>query len=163
MPDDRRRRAQPMEIRYEVAIAAPRERVFEFLADTRNFPVVDRALVEFEPHQRMVLGLEGTFVHRRGGMKARTTWHVAELETPSRIRVGVSGAGYEMEETANLATTDAGTIAAFVDSVWATSLAGRLMVALSGRIMRRDLEQRAALLKAALEQAAAEDGVAGRP
>jgi hypothetical protein len=125
--------------------------VFDFLTDTESFPVIDRALVSHAPHGRMHAGLAGTFVHRRGGMTARSTWHVAELVRPSRIRVAVRGAGYEMDETVELDPTDHGTHAAFIDRVRPTSLAGRLMVALSGAVMRRDLERRAALLKATLE------------
>jgi DNA-binding transcriptional regulator LsrR (DeoR family) len=82
---------------------------------------------------------------------ARSTWEVTELERPSRIRVAVRGMGYEMDEIATLSATGGGTLATFVDAVRPTSLAGRFMVALSGGIMRRDLDQRARLLKAALE------------
>lgn len=141
-----------MEVRGEVSIVAPREAVFDFLVDTRSFEIVDLALVEFTPHERMRVGLTGTFVHRRGGMTARSTWRVVELHEPSRIRVLVRGKGYEMDETAILATTGSGTLATFVDSVRPTSPLGRLMVALSGGIMRRDLERRSARLKAALER-----------
>jgi uncharacterized protein YndB with AHSA1/START domain len=143
-----------MEIRHDVLILRPPEAVFDFLTDTDSFPVIDRALRSYTPRGRMSAGLAGTFVHRRGGMTARSTWYVAALVRPSHIHVAVRGAGYEMDETVELAPTDHGTRAAFIDRVRPTSLPGRLMVALSGAVMRRDLERRAALLKATLEPGA---------
>jgi hypothetical protein len=140
-----------VEIRHQVTVDRPPSEVFAFLVDTRNFPIVDRALVAVTPQDRLQPGMSGTFVHRRGGIIARTTWQVEGLEEPSFVRVAIRGAGYAMEETAHLAPNGRGTRATFVDTVRPTSIPGRLMVALSGRIMRRDLEQRAALLKAALE------------
>ena len=140
-----------MEIRHEIEVGQSAESVFDFLIDTRSFKAVDRALVSYTPEGTMRVGLTGTFVHRRGGMTARSSWRVEELERPSRLRVSIRGMGYEMEESATLAATDSGTRVAFVDTVQPTSMAGRLMVALSGRIMRRDLAGRAALLKATLE------------
>ena len=140
-----------MEISHEVQIARAPEAVFDFLVETDNFPVVDRALVDFAPRGRMSVGLRGTFVHLRGGMRARSAWQVSDLVRPRRIHVAVRGMGYEMDEVATLAPTPSGTLATFVDIVRATSLAGRLMVALSGRLMRLDLRRRAALLKESLE------------
>lgn len=148
-----------MEIRHEVQIARSPEAVFDFLIDSDSFPVVDHALVAYHPRGLMHVGLRGTFVHRRGGMTARSTWQVAELERPARIRVTVRGMGYELNETATLSATATGTRATFVVAVRATSLAGRFMVALSGGIIRRDLRRRARLLQAALE-ARTSEGVA---
>ena len=148
-----------MQIRHEIDVARPPEDVFDFLIDTDSFRVVDRALVSSTPGGLMHVGLSGTFVHRRGGMTARSAWTVAELERPSRLRVAVRGMGYEMDEVASLVATDSGTHATFVDTVRPTSFAGRLMVAVSGGIMRRDLAARAALLKATLE----EDSAAASP
>jgi hypothetical protein len=121
--------------------------------DRRNvrFALGDQALVSYTPEGRMHVGLEGTFVHRRGGMKIRTTWTVAERERPSRLRVAVRWMGYEMEGVATLAVSESGTRASFVDTVRPTSIAGRLMVALSSRIMQRDLRERAGLLRSELE------------
>ena len=140
-----------MEIRDEIEVARPPEVVFDFLVDTSSFAIVDRALVSFEPSGLMRVGLRGTFDHRRGGMTAHSTWEVLELVRPSRIRVAVRGSGYEMDETATLSARGGRTLASFVDTVRPTSLGGRVMVALSGGIMRRDLDRRARLLKAALE------------
>jgi hypothetical protein len=140
-----------LQVRHEIEVARPPEVVFDFLIDTDSFPVVDRALVSYTPHGLMRVGLSGTFVHRRGGMTARTTWKVEELERPSHLRVAVRGMGYEMDEEATLVATDSGTHATFIDTVRPTSIPGRVMVALSTGIMRRDLNKRAALLKSTLE------------
>jgi carbon monoxide dehydrogenase subunit G len=142
-----------VQIHHEVEVERPPEAVFDFLIDTDSFPVLDRALVSYAPSGLMRVGLTGTFVHRRGLMKARSSWTVDELERPSRIRVAIQGMGYEMEETATLAAIDGGTLATFVDRVRPTSIAGRLMVAMSGGIMRCDLIRRGGRLKAALEAA----------
>lgn len=150
-----------MEIRHEIEVDRTPAAVFDFLTDSANFPVVDAALVEYSPHERLRLGLRGTFAHRRGGMTARTTWEVAEFEPPARVRVTVRGMGYEMDEIATLAPTTIGTRATFVETVRPTNLAGRLLVALSGGIMRRDLDARARLLKTALESSATDEGVSG--
>jgi hypothetical protein len=132
--------------------------VFDFLADTASFPAVDLALVDYQPRGRLVEGLEGTFTHRRGGMTARTTWRVEELVAPTRLRVSIAGLGYGMESLAELARDGdgegEGTVARFVDAVWPTNLYGRVLVALSGGIMRRDLRARADRLKAILESSA---------
>ena len=96
--------------------------------------------------------MTGRFLHRRIGLPARSTWHVTELDAPRRLRVEIRGMGYGMTEEADLEATPSGTRVRFVDRVWPTSLAGRVMVALSGGIMRRDLRERAARLKAVLDQ-----------
>ena len=140
-----------MQIRHEIEIARQPEEVFDFLIDTDSFRVVDPALVSYTPPGVMRLGVTGTFVHRRRGMIARSTWSVEELERPWRLRVAVRGTGYAMEEAASLAATSAGTRVTFVDSVRSTSALGRLMVAVSTGIMRRDLIERAARLGSALE------------
>jgi hypothetical protein len=143
-------------IQHEVEIGRPPEVVFDFLIDTNRFRVVDRTLVSYTPDGLMRVGLTGTFVHRRGGVTARSTWKVEELERPSRLRVAVRGMGYELHETASLVATDAGTRATFIVTARPTSIAGRLMVALSGGIMRRDLITRAARLKSTLENPASD-------
>lgn len=132
-------------------IDRPPPEVFDFLTDTRSFKVVDAALVEFEPHGRMTAGMTGRFLHRRSGLPARSTWRVAELDAPRRLSVEIQGMGYAMTEEADLTASAGGSQVRFVDRVWPTSLAGRLLVALSGGIMRRDLRARADRLKAVLE------------
>lgn len=63
-----------MQIRHEVEVERPPEVVFDFLIDTDSFRVVDRALVSYTPGGLMHVGLSGAFVHRRGGVTARSTW-----------------------------------------------------------------------------------------
>jgi hypothetical protein len=141
------------ELKDEVDIARAPVDVFAFLADTGSFRALDSALVEVEPEGPLTLGLTGRFFHRRGGLPARTTWRVIALEAPSRIAVEVRGMGYAMTETLELEGHGAGTRARFVERVWPTRLAGRLLVAISGGVMRRDLAKRRELLKAVLERA----------
>ena len=126
--------------------------VFAILADPANLRVVDPALVDFSPSGQLSAGLQGTMAHRRGPMIARTSWTVTEHDAPRSLVVEIQGSGYGMTEAAILEPSDGGTRATFVDRVWPTSLAGRLMVALSGGIMRRDLRARAERLRTALEQ-----------
>jgi hypothetical protein len=128
--------------------------VFAYLADTASFRAVDLALVDFQPRGRLTEGLEGTFTHRRGGMTVRTTWRVEELDEPRSLRVSIRGLGYVMESLVELGPDGEETLARFVDSIWPTNLAGRVMLALSGGIMRRDLRARADRLKAILESPA---------
>ena len=130
----------------ELDVARSPEDVFDFLADIDSFRVVDPALVDVAPGGRLAEGLSGTFTHRRGGMTARTTWRVTEFAPPTVLEVAIRGAGYEMTERAELEGVGTGTRATFVDRVWPTSLAGRVLVALSGGIMRRDLRARAGRL-----------------
>jgi len=143
----------------ELDVARSPEDVFAFLADIDSFRALDPALIECQPTGRLAGGLSGTFAHRRGGMTARTTWRVTEFVPPTLLEVAIRGAGYEMTERANLEATGSGTRATFVDRVWPTSLAGRVLVALSGGIMRRDLRARAGRLKAILE----DEPPGGRP
>ena len=124
--------------------------IFDFLTDPTKFGVVDLALVEVEPMTPIALGTGGRMTHRRGGMIARTTWSVTSFEPPRAVTVEIHGSGYAMTESAELETTPAGTRIRFVDRVWPTSLPGRLLVALSGGIMRRDLQARSEHLVAAL-------------
>lgn len=126
--------------------------VFAFLADSANIRLVDPALVDFSPTGQLSAGLQGTMAHRRGWMVARTSWTVTEYDEPRSLVVEIQGSGYAMTEAAILEPSDGGTRATFVDTVWPTSLAGRLLVALSGGIMRRDLRGRAERLRVVLEQ-----------
>jgi uncharacterized protein YndB with AHSA1/START domain len=138
-------------IQRELLIERDIDTVFAYLADTASFKAVDPALVEFEPAGRLVAGMTGRFLHRRGGLPARSTWVVRELDAPRRLVVEIAGMGYGMTEAADLEPAGGGTRVRFVDRVWPTSLPGRLMVKLSGGIMRRDLQSRAVRLRGLLE------------
>lgn len=122
------------------------------LIDTSRLRELDPALVDYGPPGPLTAASEGWFKHRRGGMTARTTFRVRVFEAPRRLEVAITGMGYQMTEAAELEATPTGTRARFVDRVWPTTLPGRLLVALSGGIMRRDLRARAARLKAILEE-----------
>lgn len=126
--------------------------VFDFLAHTRSFREVDAALVSFQPEGPLIEGMTGTFLHRRGGLPARSSWRVVHVDPPGHLMVEIRGMGYGMSEAVDLEATGTGTRARFVDRVWPTSLPGRLLVALSGGIMRRDLRARAERLRTILER-----------
>ncbi|MEO5704532.1 MAG: SRPBCC family protein [Candidatus Limnocylindrales bacterium] len=136
---------------HDVEVARHPEDVFAFLTDEAGIRAVDPALVDYGPPGPLGEGATGWFKHRRGGMTARTTFRVTAFEPPHRIEVAISGMGYAMTESAVLEAMAAGTRARFVDRVWPTNLPGRVLVALSGGIMRRDLRARSARLKAILE------------
>jgi hypothetical protein len=61
--------------------------------------------------------------------------------------------GYRMRETVELSDDGPGTAMFVVDELSGTSLLGDLFVAISKGFIRRDLQARAALLRAALESA----------
>jgi polyketide cyclase/dehydrase/lipid transport protein len=142
------------ELRFEIDIAREPDDVFGFLTSPEGLRAVDPALVDYGPPGPITAGGTGWFAHRRGGLVARTTWRVVGFEPPGHLEVEIAGMGYGMTEAADLEATPTGTRARFADRVWPTSLAGRVLVALSGGIMRRDLRARAARLKAQLEGAA---------
>lgn len=139
------------ELDFDLEIAREPADVFAFLTSAEGLRAVDPALVDYGPPGPITAGGAGWFRHRRGGMTANTTWRVTAFEAPTRLEVAISGMGYAMTESAVLEATPTGTRARFVDRVWPTSLPGRLLVALSSGIMRRDLRARAARLKALLE------------
>lgn len=139
------------ELTFELEVARQPAEVFAFLISPEGIRAVDPALVDYGPPGPLGPGSEGWFEHRRAGMTARTTFRVTRFEAPTGLEVAISGMGYAMTESAELDATPTGTRARFVDRVWPTTLPGRLLVALSGGIMRRDLRARAARLKALLE------------
>ena len=139
------------EVAYELDVARPPGDVFALLVDPDYFRVLDPALIDHGPSSPLTAGSEGWFKHRRLGMTARTTYRVTDFAAPNRLEVAISGMGYAMTEAAELQAIPTGTRARFVDRVWPTTLPGRLLVALSSGIMRRDLRARAARMKALLE------------
>lgn len=139
------------ELSFELDVARAPGDVFAMLVDPDHFRVLDPAMLDYGPKGPLGSGSEGWFKHRRGGMTARTTYRVSAFDDPSRLEVTISGMGYAMTESAELEAIPTGTRARFVDRVWPTTLPGRLLVALSGGIMRRDLRARAARLKSLLE------------
>jgi hypothetical protein len=128
----------------------PVAEIYEFLVETANFSVVDKALVRHEPAGRMEPGMHGTMEHRRVGMQVRTSWWVALLEPPTRLVVGIRGAGYELDEEVQLRGTDGMTELHVIDRLWGTSRLGDLFVALAAGPLRRDLRARGDRLRAVL-------------
>jgi len=86
-------------------------------------------------------------------MTARTTWHVNELVPGELWRSRSAALGYRMREPVELSDDGPGTAMFVVDELSGTSLLGDLFVAISKGFIRRDLQARAALLRAALESA----------
>lgn len=84
-------------------------------------------------------------------MKATTTWTITEFEPAVRFTNRIDGMGYTLTETVELAAIPSGTAMTVTDRLWPTSLVGRVMVPLSGGIVRKDLEKRSARLKELLE------------
>lgn len=139
------------ELALESDILRPPRDVFDLIADPASFKRIDPAMIDFGPPGPLAAGRTGWFRHRRGGMIARTTFSVIEFDPPHRLVVEIAGMGYGMTEAAILEASGDGTHATFIDRVWPTSLLGRVMVALSGGIMRRDLRARAERLRSILE------------
>ena len=139
------------EIEFRLSVARTRADVFALLIDTARFRDVDAALVDVGPPGALALGRSGWMRHRRGGMTARTTWTVAAFEPPGRLVVRIDGMGYAMTEEVILEASGTGTTARFLERVWPTSLPGRILVALSGGVMRRDLRARAGRLRQLLD------------
>ena len=139
------------ELQTDIEIERPEADVFALLADTRGFRALDSALVEVEPEGPLAPGMTGRFLHRRAGLPARTTWQVLTFTPPSRLVVELHGMGYAMTESVDIEGSLLRTHVRFTERVWSTSFAGRLLVALSGGVMRRDLRTRAGLLKLVLE------------
>ncbi|MBI3751151.1 MAG: SRPBCC family protein [Chloroflexi bacterium] len=144
-----------LEVQATFVIDRPRHEVYDFLADTTNFPKVDRSLIDYSPRAQMELGMEGTMRNRRGGMTAATTWRVATLEPGTRIEMEIRGIAYRMTELVTLrdASEGHGTEMQVLDQLWGTSFPGRLFVAASRGFIRRDLIARGAALQAVLAPA----------
>ena len=82
-----------------------------------------------------------------------TSWEVIEFAPGARLTIRIRGRGYELTEDVRLDPATSGTLVDVTDRLAATSLSGRLMVPLSGGIIRRDLHKRLSKLKATLEAA----------
>lgn len=136
-------------------IAAPRDQVFDVLADPARWFDVDPSLVDVSPRARIALGSGGIVTNRRVlGMTATVTWTTTAFDPPARLTQLLRGMGYELTEAVDLRSMDGGTEMRVVDTLIPTSLGGRLMVALSRGIMQRDLERRFMRLKTLMEPGA---------
>jgi hypothetical protein len=136
-------------------IAASPSAVYDVLIDLDRWSELDPTLLELVPRDRLVPGSHGTMTNRRAAvMRVTTAWDIVELAPGERYVVRIVGRGYELIETVDLSPTDGGTTVSVADDLRATSLAGRVMVPMSGGIIRRDLEGRLARLRAVLERRA---------
>ena len=71
------------ELAFEVDLRRPPEDVFAAIADPALFRRIDPAMVDFGLSGPLGAGSTGWFVHRRGGMTARTTFSVIEFDRPT--------------------------------------------------------------------------------
>ena len=148
-----------MIIEGRIVIGAPPQRVFDALADPATWFVIDPTLIDVTPREPITLGSTGTMRNRRGpGFTAKASWRTVEFVAGSRLVQHLRGSGYEMTEAVEMAADVAGTQMTVVDTLVATSLAGRLMVALARGIMERDMASRCARLQAMLESGDAAEG-----
>jgi hypothetical protein len=139
-----------------VAIARQPEAVFDVLADPSKWSDLDAALVEVVPRERLALGSSGMVRRRVGpGLTVRTAWEITAFVPGARFENLIAGFGYELRETVVLAADAIGAQVAVVDTLVPTSLVGRAMVAVSRRIIERDLHARCAKLKSLLEAGSA--------
>ena len=132
-------------------IARPPEHVYAFLIDQATWAAMDATLLDVTPRGSVAVGMAGTMTRRVAGRTVTDSWTVTELEPVTRVGMRLTGAGYQVVETIVLEGTAAGTHATIVDTLRHTSAGGRLLVALSGPFVRRDLRTRFGRLKALLE------------
>jgi Polyketide cyclase / dehydrase and lipid transport len=130
---------------------APRE-VFDFLAYADRWAEVDRAIRSMTVSGPLALGSSGSVIYRRSGLKVTTAFEVTAFEPGERLQILTTGTGYELREDVLFEAADGGTRLSVTDTLEPTSVVGRMLVAISGRTVRRDLEARRANLKKSLEQ-----------
>jgi hypothetical protein len=112
--------------------------------------------VEVVPRKRVALGSTGTVRRRVGaGLTVKTALEITAFVPGARFENLIAGFGYELRETVVLAADAIGAQVAVVDTLVPTSLVGRAMVAVSRRIIERDLHARCAKLKSLLEAGSA--------
>jgi uncharacterized protein YndB with AHSA1/START domain len=136
-----------------LAISAPPSAVFAMLADPAEWFAQDEALVDVAPREPLVAGSAGTMRRRVGlSLTVKTGWRNVEFVPGGRLVNVITGFGYELREAVILAPReDGGTEMVVVDTLSPTSIVGRVMVAMSRRIIERDLHARFARLKEQVE------------
>ena len=138
-------------IKHDFEVGRPPSAVFDYLADASHWQDIDPAVVEVAPSGPLRPGSTGTVTHRRRGMKVETAWTATVLEPGERLEVLITGFGYALRETVDLAAAGDRTTVTVTDAVEPTSLLGKLLVAVSGRTIRKDLDDRSRRLQAVLE------------
>ncbi len=139
-------------------IARPSERVYAVLVDQDTWAALDPTLMDVTPRGSLAVGMSGTMTRRVAGRRVTNGWIVLELEPGRRVGMRLTGAGYELIEETTLEGTSGGTRATTADTLRHTSVGGRLLVAVSGPFIRRDLRKRNKRLKALLEDDGSLDG-----
>ncbi len=141
-----------MIVERRIEIARTPGAVFDELADPTTWATHDPALLEVQPRDRIVHGATGTMRRHVGpGMKVTTAWENTRFEPGACLAMLVRGSGYELTETVDFVASATGTTVTVVDDLVPTSIVGRVMVAMSGGIIERDLTARLGRLKAVLE------------
>ena len=140
-----------MIIEGRIDIARSPDDVFDYLADMGNWKAIDKALLKVSPDGAVGLGSSGTMTHKRPGVKVKTSWEVTAFERAGRFEILVTGFGYALRETVTLTEIPSGARVDITDLTLPTSIVGRVMVAVSGRTIRRELEVRNQRLKTLLE------------
>ncbi len=141
-----------MIVERRIEIGRPPEAVFDVLADPTTWATHDPALVDVQPRDRLVHGATGAMRRRVGfGMAVTTSWENTKYQPGACLEMLIRGSGYELRERVDFVPTPTGTTVTVIDDLVPTSLVGRAMVAMSGRIIERDLNARLGRLKAMLE------------
>jgi Polyketide cyclase / dehydrase and lipid transport len=148
--------ATPMIVEGRITIASTPRDLFNVLADPAAWAALDSALVEVTPLSRIGPGTTGSMRRRVGpGLTVTTAWTNTEFAPDVRLENLIKGFGYELLEAITLASDGHGTQVTVVDRLVATSIVGRAMIAMSRRIVRRDLDARLTKLKSLLEAGSA--------
>ena len=143
-------------IRKSIAISAPVDRVFDYVADPRHLPSIWPNLVEVsnvEPHADGGNGFD--WVYRMAGIKVRghseDVDFVRNARIVSRSEAGIPNTFRWLYDGADGSTT----VTLEIDYEAPRSIFGRLLRPMLGRINERDVDALLHGLKAALEPAAA--------
>lgn len=146
--------AIPIVVEGHLGISAPPGSVFAVLANPAEWFALDEALVDVKPREPLVAGSAGTMRRRVGfGLTVKTAWRNVEFVPGSRLSNIITGFGYELRETVVLVPHEGGsTKMVVVDTLTPTSIVGRVMVAMSRRVIERDLRARFRRLKKEIEE-----------
>jgi carbon monoxide dehydrogenase subunit G len=137
---------------HTVEIARPRNEVFAFVTDPRNYPRWQPSLVEIRPHSAgpLRLGSEATEVRSFLGREVETTWTCVEHEPDERSAIQADEGPVPFKGTFVLQAL--GRRTRFTWIVETRGVAARLGGPLVGRTTQRELEQNSSRLKELLEK-----------
>jgi carbon monoxide dehydrogenase subunit G len=137
---------------HTVEIERPREEVFAFVTDPRNYPRWQPSLVEIRPHSKgpLRLGSEATEVRTFLGREVETTWTCVEHEPHERSAIQADDGPVPFKGTFVLEALGGRT--RFTWIVETRGAAARLGGPLVGRTTSRELKQNSECLKQLLER-----------